>query len=109
MVHATIRMLIPPKRRGEVMEILSSLAERSRFEAGCTGSRVYQDVEVEPAILIEQLWKSGEDLDRYLRSEEFRKVLLVIEMAVEAPEIRFDAISNSTGLETIEKARNQAR
>jgi len=52
----------PPKRRGEVMEILSSLAERSRFEAGCIGTRVYQDVQVEPAILIEQLWKSGEDL-----------------------------------------------
>jgi hypothetical protein len=36
-------------------------------------------------------------------------VLLVVEMAVEPPEIRFDAISNSTGLETIEKARSQAR
>ena len=105
MVHATIRMLIPPKRRGEVMEILSSLAERSRFEAGCLGTRVYQDVEVEPAILIEQLWKSGEDLECYLRSEEFRKVLLVVEMAVEPPEIRFDAISQSTGFETMEKGR----
>ena len=106
MVHATIRMLIPPKRRGEVMEILSSLAERSRFEAGCIGTRVYQDVEVEPAILIEQLWKSGEDLERYLRSEEYRKVLLVVEMAVEPPEIRFDEISRSSGVETIEKVRN---
>jgi quinol monooxygenase YgiN len=109
MVHATIRMLIPPKRRGEVLEILSSLAERSRFEAGCIGTHIYQDVEVEPAILIEQLWKSGEDLERYLGSEEFRKVLLVVEMAVEPPEIRFDSISGSTGFETIAKARTQAR
>ena len=109
MIHATIRMLIPPKRRGEVMEILSALAERSRFEAGCIGSRVYQDVWVEPAILIEQLWKSGEDLERYLRSEEFRKVLLIVEMAVEPPEIRFDEILQSTGFEAIEKARRQAR
>ena len=106
MVHATIRMLIPPKRRGEVIKILNSLAERSRFEAGCIGTRVYRDVEVEPAILIEQLWKSGEDLERYLRSEEYRKVLLVVEMAVEPPEIRFDEISRSSGVETIEKARN---
>jgi len=106
MVHATIRMLIPPKRRGEVLEILSSLAERSRFEPGCIGTRVYQDVEVEPAILIEQLWKSGEELARYLRSEEYRKVLLVVEMAVEPPEIRFEEVSSSTGVETIEKARS---
>ena len=106
MVHASIRMLIPPKRRGEVMEILSSLAERSRFEPGCIGSRVYQDVEVEPAILIEQLWESGEDLERHLRSEEFRKLLLVVEMSLEPPEIRFEEVSRSTGVETIEKARN---
>ena len=106
MVHATIRMLIPPKRRREVIEILSSLAERSRFEAGCIGTRVCQDVEVESAILIDQLWKSGEDLERYLRSEEYRKMLLVVEMALEPPEIRFDEISRSSGVETIEKARN---
>jgi quinol monooxygenase YgiN len=109
MVHATIRMLIPPKRRGEVMEILTSQAERARVEEGCISNRVYRDVEVEPAILVEQLWKSGEDLERYLGSEEFRKVLLVVEMAVEPPEIRFDSISHSTGFETIEKARSQAR
>jgi hypothetical protein len=66
-------------------------------------------VEVEPAILIEQLRKSVEDLERYLWSEEFGKLLLVVEMAVEPPEIRFDTISHSTGFEAIEKARRQAR
>ncbi len=106
MFHATIRMLIPPKRRGEVLEILSSLAERFRFDPGCICCRIYQDVEVEPMIMLEQLWASGEDLERYLRSEEFHKVLLVIEMAVEPPEIRFEEVSRSTGVETIEKARN---
>jgi quinol monooxygenase YgiN len=109
MVHAAIRMLIPAKRRGEVMEILSSLAERSRFEPGCIGIRVYQDVEVKPAIMIEQFWKSGEDLECHLRSQEFGKVLLVVEMSLEPPEIRFDTVSSSGGIETIEKARSQAR
>jgi quinol monooxygenase YgiN len=89
-----------------VLEILSSVAERSRFEPGCMACRVYQDVEVEPVIMLEQLWESREDLERHLRSEEFRKVLLVVEMSLESPEIRFDEISSSTGVETIEKARN---
>lgn len=106
MVHATIRMLIPPKRRGEVLEILSSLAERSRFDPGCISCRVYQDVEVEPVVMLEEFWRNEEDLERHLRSEEYRKVLLVVEMALEPPEIRFNTISNSTGVETIEKARN---
>jgi len=106
MVHATIRMLIPPKSRGGVLEILSSLAERFRFEPGCICCRIYQGQEVEPMIMLEQLWESGEDLERHLRSKEFHKVLLVLEMSLEPPEIRFEEVSRSTGVETIEKARN---
>ncbi len=106
MVHATIRILISAKRRGEVLEILTSLAERARFEPGCIACRVYQDVEVEPVIMLDQLWKSKEDLEGHLRSEEFRRVLLLLEMSPEPPEIRFDEISCSTGVETIEKARS---
>ena len=109
MVHATIRMLIPPKRRGEVLDILSSVAERSRFEEGCINSRVYQDVDSEPVFMLDQLWVSGEGLEGYLRSEEFRKVLVVVEMSLEPPEIRFEEVSRSTGVETIEEARSQAR
>ncbi len=106
MVRATIRMMIPNKRRGDVLEIISSLAERSRFEPGCMFCRVYQDVEMDSVIMLEQLWKTGEDLERHLQSEEFRKALLVAEMSLAAPEIRFDEISSSSGVETIEKARN---
>jgi quinol monooxygenase YgiN len=106
MVHATVRMVIPANERGEVLEILRSIAERTRLEQGCIGCDVYQAAEEDLAILVEELWKSEEDLERHLRSEEYRKLLLVVEMALEPPEIRFDAISHSTGFETIEKARN---
>lgn len=56
--------------------------------------------------MIEELWKSNEDLENHLRSDDYLRVLLVIEMALEKPEIRFDSISCSTGFETIEKARS---
>jgi quinol monooxygenase YgiN len=89
-----------------VLDILSSVAERSRFEEGCINSRVYQDVDSEPVFMLDQLWASREDLERHLRSEEFRKVLLVVEMSLGPPEIRFEEVSRSTGVESIEKARN---
>jgi quinol monooxygenase YgiN len=104
-VHATIRMLFPPKRRGEVLEILGSLAERCRFDPGCAHCRIYQDAEAEPVFMLDQLWKSSEDLERHMRSEEFRKLLLVMEMSLEPPEIRFEEIARSGGMETIEEAR----
>jgi hypothetical protein len=52
------------------------------------------------------MWRSEEGLERHLRSDEYREVLLVIEMALKSPKIRFNTISRSRGIETIEKARN---
>jgi len=59
------------------------------------------------AILLDELWLSEAELQHHLRSERYRKILLVVEMAQEPPEIRFDIIVRSSGVDTIEKARNQ--
>jgi len=56
--------------------------------------------------MIEEHWMTQEDLERHLRSAEYRNMLLVVEMSDEMPEIRFSAFQHSTGVETIEKARN---
>jgi hypothetical protein len=45
------------------------------------------------------------EANRHLRSHQYRELLLVMELAVAAPEVRFDAVSRSTGFETIEGAR----
>lgn len=107
MVRSTVRMLIPLKRQSEALEILGAISEQVQFEAGCVSSRLYRGMEDRREILIEELWESHEDVQRHLSSDKYRRVLLVIEMAEDPPEIRFDTISHSSGVETIEKARNQ--
>jgi len=107
MIHATIRMKLPGQKAKEAMEILRSVAERTRVEPGCISCRIYRDDQEEHAILIEEFWRSQEELERHLRSAEYRNVLLVVEMAHEKPEISFCEFSGSTGVETIEKARTQ--
>jgi len=106
MIHATIRMKMPVQKAKQAMEILRSVAERTRVEPGCISCRIYRDDQEEHAILIEEFWRSQEELERHLRSAEYRNVLLVVEMAHKEPEIRFSEFSASTGVETIEKARS---
>ena len=100
-------MLIPLEKQSEALEILGSMSEQIQFEPGCISSRIYRGVDEEGAILIEELWMSEEEVKRHLRSDKYRKILLVVEMATEPPEIRFDTISHSSGVETIELARTQ--
>ena len=109
MVRSIIRMLIPLKRQSEVIEILGSMIEETRFEPGCVNCRLYRDVEDARVIMLEELWASNEDVQRHLQSDKYHRVLLVVEMAVEPPEIRFDTIAHSTGVESIEKARIHTR
>jgi quinol monooxygenase YgiN len=105
MVLATIRMKLPVKKVAEALTILRSMAEQSRVQPGCLCSRVYRNGQEDNVLLFEQQWSDEADLERYLRSDDYRQVLLVLEMAVKQPEIRFDTILCSTGIETIEKAR----
>jgi len=103
--HATIRMTIPAKKRKEALVILGSIIEQTRLEEGCISCRLYQEVKDDRALMLEESWSSKAGLDRHLASDKFRTVLLVVEMSAESPEIRFDAISHSAGIETIEKVR----
>jgi quinol monooxygenase YgiN len=107
MIHATIRMKIPVQKITEAMDILRSVAERTRIQPGCISCRIYHDAQEENVIMVDELWRTQEEHDRHLRSAEYRNVLLVVEMAYEKPEIKFSEFSTSTGVETIEKARSQ--
>lgn len=107
MIHATIRMTMPRRKVKEALEILRSFAEQTNVEPGCVSCHIYHDIQEKHSIMIEEFWRSQEELDLHLSSSEYRKILLVMEMAHEKPEIRFSACSNPTGIETIEKARSQ--
>jgi len=107
-IHATIRMLFPVNRETEALEILSSITEQIKVEPGCIDCRLYRGIQSPYAILFEQSWSREEDVLQHLRSDRYNKVLLVLEMAMEPPEVRFDCIHRSHGMEFITFARNQA-
>jgi len=104
-VRSTIRMLIPLKKQREALEILGAVISQVEYDPSCITSRLYRDVNEARAVMIEELWTSEEDMLCHLQSDAYHRVLLVIEMAEETPEIRFDTIMRSRGFETIENVR----
>jgi quinol monooxygenase YgiN len=109
MILATIRMKISPQKRGEALKILKSTVEGNRILPGCLSCRIYEDIEEDNVLMYEEMWKSEEEMKQHLQSDEYRNVLLVMEMALKHPEVRFNTVSTSTGIETIEKARSSTR
>ena len=109
MIISTVRMKIPPQKRGEALKILRQMAEQCRDDLGCLSCHIYEDLQEKNVLKLEGVWRTDEKLDLHIRSGEYRNLLLVMEMALKQPEIRFDTIAHSTGIETIEKARIHAR
>lgn len=109
MILATIKMSIPPQRRVEVSKTLKSMARATMLNPGCLSSQLYHDEIEEGVFMSEQVWTNQDDLDQYLRSEDYRRMLILMELASETPIIAFQAISEPVGIEVIEAARGCAR
>jgi quinol monooxygenase YgiN len=109
MILATLRMAIPVQKRGEALKILKSMVTGNQAQPDCVFCRICEDALEDNVLQFEEMWRSEEEFERHLRSDKYHKVLLVLEMALKQPEVRFDIISSSTGIETIEKARGHAR
>ena len=106
MIHASVRMRFVPGRFAEARDILLALVEPTQFTPGCLGCDLYQGLREPHTLLFEQWWETQADLDRYLRSDPYHRVILAMEMAMENPLIKFSEISHTAGLETIERARS---
>jgi len=109
MILATIRMTVSPKKRDEALKIFKLATEYCKVKPGCLSSHVYLDAQEQNTILYKETWRSQEEMDHNLRSDEYYKILLTMEMAVMEPDVRFNVISETTGIETIEKARKSLK
>ena len=109
MILATLRMAIPLQKRGEALKILKSMVARNKTQPDCVFCRICEDALEDNVIQFEEMWRSEEELERHLRSDQYHKLLLVMEMALKHPEVRFDTVTSSRGIETIEKARSHGQ
>ncbi len=108
MIQESIRIRLPASRIKEAMAILRPLVEWTKTETGCIDCGLHRDVLQDTVLLFQDRWTDEEGLRRHLSSERYRDLLLVMEMAKEVPEVRFDVISHTSGLEAIERARTDS-
>ena len=103
MIRLTLRMKVPPEKRKGIVNTIRSTLTGIEFQPGCKHCRVYGEIENNNSLLLLQEWESQAGLERHIESEDFRRLLLTMEMAVEQPELNIDTISSREGLEFVEK------
>jgi quinol monooxygenase YgiN len=89
----------------QAMHVVLPMLGPTRAESGCIACDLYQGAEDNMRLILMERWESLADLQRHIRSDHYRHVLAWIEMSVEPPEISFDTVTDSGGLEIIEAVR----
>jgi quinol monooxygenase YgiN len=105
MIIANVKIKVAPEKRDTVLEILYSLLEPIRVIPGCVNCNLYQDLENKNVLCYSEIWQSQMALYRHIISDLYQNILFAMDMGNEPPEIEFNAVTNSFGMEIIESLR----
>lgn len=105
MIVVTIKMTVSADKHNEILHTIKGLLVQIRRENGCVSCHCYQDVEVEDVIVLEQEWKTNEALETHLRSGHFKVLLGAMKLLSIEPEIKFNTVAATKGVEAIAAAQ----
>jgi len=105
MFVGTLRILPLPERRADVLEILRFIQGRVLVQPGCVACDIYEEQGPEQAVVLLERFDSEKAFLAHLHSETYGRVLGALELSSGRPDIRFERVSASEGIEFIERHR----
>jgi quinol monooxygenase YgiN len=103
MIVGTLRFLPSPDRHEQVLEILRSIQGPVLAQPGCVACHVYEEHGLDAIALVER-WESAAALKAHISSTAYKHILSAIELSCAPPEVCFDFVSASEGMEFIERS-----
>ena len=103
MITSTLRMLFTATHREEALRVLRGLLGPVRSHPGCLSTRLMQDEGDESILTWVEQWRRREDHERHVRSDAFRRLLAVMDLAAEPPTFEVDEVRRRRGFELVEE------
>jgi quinol monooxygenase YgiN len=101
-ILSTLKMIVQPERRSDFLETMRGMLEPARVERGCLSYRLYEDVEDTNAFVLLEEWATQEDLEKHISKDNQRRLLALMDLLSEQPELRFNTVSHTAGMDLIE-------
>ena len=105
MVIEQMNISVSQKKRQELRRALAALIGPIQVEPGCVSCHLMQSLPIQDGLQIEARWESQEYLIRHLRSDIYKKLLLLMELSTAPPVLEFLTVIELRGLELVESAR----
>lgn len=105
MVFLRARIPLNAADRAKAARLLLRIAESTRSLPGCLGCRLYTDCEDPRTLILMETWRDEQSALACLGSSATEVLLAVLDLASTAPDIRFETIGSTRGIEFIVACR----
>ncbi len=106
MIIMTLHLTVPPEKVSNAVAVINSIAGPTCVEPGCNQFTLYSNINDDENLMLMVVWESQEVLEGFIKSDDFRKIVEIMELASQAPEISFYTISDISGFELVEALRD---
>jgi quinol monooxygenase YgiN len=106
-IRLTLTMTTSLGESWRLVEALRSVMEPTRPDNGCVACELALSSKSDdpPGIRYVEDWSSEEELRKRVRSDRFLRLVAVMEEAMYPPELTFELVSGTRGLDYVEEAR----
>ena len=105
MIVCTIALTLSEKDRRKVISSLLPVVGSTRVQPGCQVCSMLTDVDDPRVLVLWEEWDTQKNLERHLRSSDYRLVLAAMDLSRDAPQINFNIVDTRSGIEVVEAAR----
>jgi quinol monooxygenase YgiN len=104
-VTSFLKINVPRERKKDAIQTVRSILGWTCAQPGCINMAFYQDTNNPGTMMLLEEWEDWGSIENHIRSDSYRSILELMELSSEQPEIKFSSISNTKGLEVIERLR----
>lgn len=99
MIIVMLRMTVRPDKRHDFTESIRGMLGPTRVERGCISYCLYEDIENENTFTLVEEWKTRDDLEKHVRTDNYRRLLELMDLLSEPYELRFSTASQTAEME----------
>jgi len=103
MVRLTVGLKASQRGAAQLLEAFRYLVVPTRLQAGCLGCSTWTDPD--GVVHYVEEWATETQMRERVRSERFVSLLAILESADEPPQVQFDFVSATRGLDYIAENR----
>lgn len=108
-IKLVCRVVAADETQDELVRTFRALIGPVRGTPGCRNCRLLEDLQRPGQLVFSEEWTNQRDFARHVRSDQFRRVLVALELAAEPPELEIETISGRRGMGLIFELRGTAK